>query len=108
MIVLVNLLVFGRVGVALCVTLFDIALEASYLLIYVRNVLFDNKCEFLYGQSGSVLRFMTELEAHANLDGSVVKERFPFRHCKGSQSQSNGLSSRTYAAPTCPTSSSCC
>lgn len=44
---LVNLLVFGRVGVALCVTLFDVALEASYLLVYVRNVLFDNKCEFL-------------------------------------------------------------
>lgn len=108
MVVFVNLLVFRRVGVALCVTLFDITLEASYLLVYVRNVLFDNKCEFLYGQSGSVIKFMTEIEAYAYLDGSVVKERFPFRHCKSSQRQSYSLSSRTYAVPTCPTSSSCC
>jgi hypothetical protein len=38
-----NLFTLGCVGVALCIPLFDVGLEASYLLVNIGNILFDNE-----------------------------------------------------------------
>lgn len=47
MVVLLNLLPFGRLGIALCLALFHIRLERCNLLVDVCNVLLDDESEFL-------------------------------------------------------------
>jgi hypothetical protein len=48
MVMFVNLLPFWRLGrAALSIPLFNVCLEGSYLLIDIRNVLFDYECQFL-------------------------------------------------------------
>ena len=47
MVVLLNLLLFGRLGAALCLALFHVRLERRNLLVDICNVLLDNESEFL-------------------------------------------------------------
>ena len=46
-VVLLNLLPFGRLGAALCLALFHICLESRNLLVDICNILLDNESEFL-------------------------------------------------------------
>ena len=45
--VLLDLLPFGRLGIALCLALFHIRLERRDLLVDICNVLLDDESEFL-------------------------------------------------------------
>jgi hypothetical protein len=50
--VLINLLLFGRLGAALRFTLLYICLERCNLLVDARNVLFNDEGEFLNSHFG--------------------------------------------------------
>ena len=76
-----NLLSFGRLGTTLQFTLLYIRLERGDLLVNICNILLDDKSEFLK----IVLRGLAwhEIRAdatYADLNRSVVEERFTLRH----------------------------